>query len=230
MLLDEETTDPQSNRIVVLSYAANTFQAITQFQNFKSWIMSFVPKSNLDLSTVFEKIYRSGLPFLSIQLLQSKNKMRMYARDQNIITKLTGDILTKITTNTKQSITKIARIVSKKKIKSLDLPELDGFLEFSEETEHIQKDVFDKELMDFVHAARRAFILFNRIRVMGEFGAQLKIDSQTLMEAIGFDKTYVKDLLAFLTAEYNDDFSYVLDNSRVSRFGDQVDSLWGIAK
>jgi hypothetical protein len=65
---------------------------------------------------------------------------------------------------------------------------------------------------------------------MGEFGTQIKIDSQTLMEAIGIDKTYVKDLLAFLVAEYNDDFSFVLDNSRVSRFGDQVDSLWGIAR
>jgi hypothetical protein len=230
LLLEEESTDPRNNRVVVLSYAANTFQAITQFQHFKSWIMAFVPKSNLDLSTVFEKIYRSGLPFLSIQLMKPKNKMRMYARDQNIITKLTRDILSKVTTHTKQSITKLARIISKKKVKSIDLPELDGFLEFNEETEYIQKDVFEKELMDFVHAARRAFILFNRIRVMAELGTQIKIDSQTLMEAIGFDKTYVKDLLTFLIAEYDDDFSFILDNSRVSRFGDQVDSLWGIAR
>ena len=119
MLLGEEQTDPRSDRIVVLSYAANTFQAITQFQNFKSWIMSFVPKSNLDLSTVFEKIYRSGIPFLSIQLMRPRNKMRMYARDQNIVTKLTRNILNKVTTNTKQSITKIARIISKKKVKRI---------------------------------------------------------------------------------------------------------------
>ncbi len=230
LLFEEEKTDLRNSRIMVISYAANTFQAITQFSKFKSWIMAFVPKSNLDLSTVFEKLYNSGLPFLSIQLINSENRMRMYARDQNIVTKLTQDILTKVTTTTKQSITKIARILAKKKLREHNLPDLEGFLEFNEETEYIQKDVFEKEIMDFVHAARRAFILFNRIKLMEEFGVQLKLDSQTLMDSIGFDKTYVKDLLAFLKAEYDGDYGYILDNSRISRLGDQVDSLWGIAK
>jgi len=230
LLFEEEKIDPQNNRIIVLSYAANTFQAFTQFSDFKSWIVGFVPKSNLDLNMVFEKLYRNGLPFLVIQNTDSQIKMRIYTHDQAIVAKLTGDILSKVTSTTKHSITKIARIIAKKKVKDETLPDLDGFLEFNAETEYIQKDVFEKELMSFIHAARRAFILFNRIRIMDGLGVKIKIDTQTLMDAIEFDKSYIKDLLAFLFAEHGSDFTCILDNSRIGRLGDQIDSLWGIAR
>ena len=228
LLLEDERIDPKNNRVVLVGYSSNAIQAINRFDDFKGWVLSFVPKSDRDLNIVFENLSKNGNAFLVIYLNESGNRLKIYSEKEHSNSKITQDILNKVIVSTKNSITKIARIVAKKNTKDSPIPLLEGFLEFTEETEYIQQDVFEKEIMEFVHATRRALILFTRIKLMKELKIDIKLDLQTLMSAIDFDKIYVNDVLAFLQAEYDYDYSYCLNNSRISRIGDQVDSLWGI--
>ena len=95
------------------------------------------------------------------------------------------------------------------------------------ESEKITQDMFEEEINNFVHAARRAVTLLSRIRLARELGTSTVLTERNLYEAIGWDGGDLEDLIRFIHSEWHEDFSDCVKLGTLSGLGAWVDSMWG---
>ena len=137
-------------------------------------------------------------------------------------------IVNKILIRKKQSLERIRRLLTKS-LRGLDMSEhiLGAVLKLDDESEKITQDVFEEEINNYVHAARRAVTLLSRIRLARELGASTTLTERNLYEAIGWDGGELPDLIQFIRAEWHEDFSDCVKSGALSGLGAWVDSMWG---
>jgi len=137
-------------------------------------------------------------------------------------------IVNKILTRKKQSLERIRRLLTKS-LRGLNVSEhiLTAVLKLDDESEKLTQDVFEEEINNYVHAARRAVTLLSRIRLARELGASTTLTERNLYEAIGWDGGELPDLIQFIRAEWHEDFSDCVKSGALSGLGAWVDSMWG---
>jgi hypothetical protein len=104
---------------------------------------------------------------------------------------------------------------------------ISAVLKLDDESEKLTRDVFEEEVNNYVHAARRAVTLLSRIRLARELGASTTLTERNLYEAIGWEGRELPDLIRFIKAEWHEDFSDCVKLGTISGLGAWVDSMWG---
>jgi hypothetical protein len=137
-------------------------------------------------------------------------------------------IVSKILVRKRQSLERIRRLLTKS-LRGMNVSEsiMNAVLKLDDESEKITQDVFEEEVNNYVHAARRAVTLLSRIRLARELGASTTLTERNLYEAIGWENGDLLDLIRFIRAEWHDDFSDCVKLGTISGLGAWVDSMWG---
>jgi len=137
-------------------------------------------------------------------------------------------IVNKILVRKKQSLERIRRLLTKS-LRGANVSDhiMAAVLKLDDESEKLTQDVFEEEINNYVHAARRAVTLLSRIRLARELGASTTLTERNLYEAIGWDGGELADLIRFIRAEWHEDFSDCVKIGALSGLGAWVDSMWG---
>ena len=230
LLFENEKQNHDNKRVIILCNSNVMCQALQKISRFDAWAMAFVPKSKDDLMAMMNKLKSCTTTFLVVSLSGEKDQVKVYGRDPFTAGfKFEKKIIAKVIEEANTSITRLSRLITKKVGKTaISKQLLSSVVNFDTEASMIQQDLYEKELSEFVHAARRAFTLLTRLKLVHEFGLKVRIDSQTLLDTIDYDQIVPEKLLQFINAEYGEDFADCLGTGRMSRIGDWIDGMWGV--
>ncbi len=233
---EEERHNYEVNRTIVYSLASNLRLALERNRNFSGWIIgvalsnksegSYV--SRPELEEVITYITQTSKSYGHLELVApSSMKFTLFSENEsnlNVEKKIVNKILTRKT----QSLERIRRLLGKSlKGTLISHDTVYAVLNIDDEAETITQDMFEEEVNNFVHAARRAVTLLSRIRLARELGASTVLTERNLCEAIGWDGGGLEDLIRFIHAEWHEDFSDCVKTGALSGLGAWVDSMWG---
>jgi hypothetical protein len=233
---EEEKHDYEVSRTVVCGLSGNLRLALDRITRFKGWTLAIPLGSTVLGIEVNEKtlqdvishilrhsencgILRVGSPS-SIDFSLVKSIDSSYNVEKKIVSK--------ILVRKRQSLERIRRLLTKS-LRGMNVSEhiINAVLKLDDESEKLTQDVFEEEVNNYVHAARRAVTLLSRIRLARELGASTTLTERNLYEAIGWDGGELPDLIRFIRAEWHDDFSDCVKLGTISGLGAWVDSMWG---
>ncbi|MFW9931175.1 MAG: hypothetical protein ACFFDR_00765 [Candidatus Thorarchaeota archaeon] len=233
---EEEKHNYEVNRTVVCSLAPNLRLALERIKHFSGWIIGvplsneskgiYVSKSQLDevITHITQTSRSCGI--LELVSPSSMNFELVNAIESNL--EVEKRIVNKILTRKTQSLERIRRLLSKS-LRGAKVSDgiINAVLKLDDESEKITQDMFEEEINNFVHAARRAVTLLSRIRLARELGTSTVLTERNLYEAIGWDGGDLEDLIRFIHAEWHEDFSDCVKLGTLSGLGAWVDSMWG---
>jgi hypothetical protein len=233
---EEEKHDYEVSRTVVCGLSGNLRLALDRITRFAGWTLAIPLGSTVLGIEVNEKtlqdvishilkhsencgILRVGSPS-SIDFSLFKSIDSSYNVEKKIVSK--------ILVRKRQSLERIRRLLTKS-LRGMNVSEhiINAVLKLDDESEKLTQDVFEEEVNNYVHAARRAVTLLSRIRLARELGASTTLTERNLYEAIGWDGGELPDLIHFIRAEWHDDFSDCVKLGTISGLGAWVDSMWG---
>jgi len=233
---EEEKHNYEVNRTTVCSLAPNLKLALERIKHFSGWIIG-IPLSNephgmyithTQLEEITTHITQSskacGILKLSSPSTMSFELINAVDSTLEVEKKIVNKILTRKT----QSLERIRRLLSKS-LRGAKVSDgiISAVLRLDDESEKITQDMFEEEINNFVHAARRAVTLLSRIRLARELGTSTVLTERNLYEAIGWDGGSLEDLIRFIHAEWHEDFSDCVKMGALSGLGAWVDSMWG---
>jgi hypothetical protein len=233
---EEEKHDYEVSRTVVCGLSGNLRLALDRITRFAGWTLAIplgstvlgieVNENTLQdvISHILKHsencgILRVGSPS-SIDFSLFKSIDSSYNVEKKIVSK--------ILVRKRQSLERIRRLLTKS-LRGMNVSEhiINAVLKLDDESEKLTQDVFEEEVNNYVHAARRAVTLLSRIRLARELGASTTLTERNLYEAIGWDGGELPDLIRFIRAEWHDDFSDCVKLGTISGLGAWVDSMWG---
>ncbi|NHI89035.1 MAG: hypothetical protein EAX87_05895 [Candidatus Thorarchaeota archaeon] len=233
---EEEKHNYEVNRTIVCGLSGNLRLAMDRISHFAGWILAVPLGSTVLGIQVTEKTLQDAT---SCILRNSGNCGILRVSSPSSITfslvkssdnslDVEKKIVNKILIRKKQSLERIRRLLTKS-LRGLDMSEhiLGAVLKLDDESEKLTQDVFEEEINNYVHAARRAVTLLSRIRLARELGASTTLTERNLYEAIGWDGGELPDLIQFIRAEWHEDFSDCVKSGALSGLGAWVDSMWG---
>jgi hypothetical protein len=233
---EEEKHNYEVNRTIVFGLSGNLRLAMDRISHFAGWILAVPLGSTVLGIQVTEKTLQdatscilrnsSNCGILRVSSPSSITFSLVKSSDNSL--DVEKKIVNKILIRKKQSLERIRRLLTKS-LRGLDMSEhiLGAVLKLDDESEKITQDVFEEEINNYVHAARRAVTLLSRIRLARELGASTTLTERNLYEAIGWDGGELPDLIQFIRAEWHEDFSDCVKSGALSGLGAWVDSMWG---
>jgi hypothetical protein len=233
---EEEKHNYEVNRTIVCGLSGNLRLAMDRISHFAGWILTVPLGSTVLGIQVTEKTLQdatscilrnsSNCGILRVSSPSSITFSLVKSSDNSL--DVEKKIVNKILIRKKQSLERIRRLLTKS-LRGLDMSEhiLGAVLKLDDESEKITQDVFEEEINNYVHAARRAVTLLSRIRLARELGASTTLTERNLYEAIGWDGGELPDLIQFIRAEWHEDFSDCVKSGALSGLGAWVDSMWG---
>ena len=233
---EEEKHDYEVSRTVVCGLSSNLRLALDRITNFAGWIFSVPLESRIlgvkvteeALQGILDRILsvseRCGV--LRVKSPSTMNFTLMRPSPSNF--DVEKRIVSKILTRKRQSLERIKRLL-RKSLRGVNVSNniVDAVLQLDDESVKLTQDVFDEEVNNYVHAARRAVMLLSRIRLARELGASTSLTERNLYEAIGWEGGELSDLIRFIMAEWHEDFSDCVKGGTLSGLGAWVDSMWG---
>ncbi|MHA1768437.1 MAG: hypothetical protein ACTSV3_01125 [Candidatus Thorarchaeota archaeon] len=233
---EEERHNYDVNRTVVCSLSSNLRLALDRISHFTGWLVAIPLGSTVLGVTVDEQTLNEvtghilkNSPNCGIIRVTSPSTMTFsLLAPANKTLVVEKKIVEKILVRKKQSLERIRRLL-RKSLRSLNVSEciLEAVLKLDDESEKLTQDVFEEEINNYVHAARRAVTLLSRIRLARELGASTTLTERNLYEAIGWDAGELVDLIRFIDSEWHEDFSDCVRSGTLSGLGAWVDSMWG---
>lgn len=233
---EEEKHNYEVNRTIVCGLSGNLRLAMDRISHFAGWILAVPLGSTVLGIQVTEKTLQdatscilrnsSNCGILRVSSPSSITFSLVKSSDNSL--DVEKKIVNKILIRKKQSLERIRRLLTKS-LRGLDMSEhiLGAVLKLDDESEKLTQDVFEEEINNYVHAARRAVTLLSRIRLARELGASTILTERNLYEAIGWDGGDLPDLIQFIRAEWHEDFSDCVKSGALSGLGAWVDSMWG---
>ena len=233
---EEEKHNYEVNRTIVCGLSGNLRLAMDRISHFAGWILAVPLGSTVLGIQVTEKTLQdatsaiirnsSNCGILRVSSPSSITFSLVKSSDNSL--DVEKKIVNKILIRKKQSLERIRRLLTKS-LRGLDMSEhiLGAILKLDDESEKLTQDVFEEEINNYVHAARRAVTLLSRIRLARELGASTTLTERNLYEAIGWDGGELPDLIQFIRAEWHEDFSDCVKSGALSGLGAWVDSMWG---
>lgn len=233
---EEERHDYDVNRTVVCALSSNLRLALDRISHFSGWLIAIPLGSTVLGVTVDEKtleevtthILRNS-PNCGILRVTSPSSITFSLVNQtNSSLAVERKIVEKILVRKKQSLERIRRLL-RKSLRDLNVSEaiVNAVLKLDDESEKLTQDVFEEEINNYVHAARRAVTLLSRVRLARELGASTALTERNLYEAIGWDSGELPDLIRFINSEWHEDFTDCVKSGTLSGLGAWVDSMWG---
>jgi len=233
---EEEKHNYEVNRTIVCGLSGNLRLAMDRISRFAGWILA-IP---LGFTVLGVQVTESTLQDMTSHILKNSNNCGILrvsspssitfslVRPSNSSLDVEKKIVNKILIRKKQSLERIRRLLTKS-LRGLNVSDhiLTAVLKLDDESEKLTEDVFEEEINNYVHAARRAVTLLSRIRLARELGASTTLTERNLYEAIGWDGGELPDLIQFIRAEWHEDFSDCVKSGALSGLGAWVDSMWG---
>lgn len=233
---EEEKHDYDVNRTVICGLSSNLRLALERISYFAGWILAIPLGSKVLGVTMDERILEevtthvlgksSNCGILRVHSPSSMEFSLVSGMDNSLtVEKKTVE---KILVRKKQSLERIRRLLGKS-LRGLSVSDgiMKAVLKLDDESEKLTQDVFEEEISNYVHAARRAVTLLSRIRLARELGASTTLTARNLYEAIGWESGELPDLIRFIRAEWHEDFSDCVKSGTLSGLGAWVDSMWG---
>jgi len=233
---EEEKHDYEVNRTIVCGLSSNLRLALDRITRFAGWILAIplgatVLGVHVDdglLQNVVSRILQTSGNCGILQVNSPSSMTFSLMEPYNSSLEVEKKIVSKILTRKRQSLERIRRLL-RKSLRGLEVSNhvVNAVLKLDDESEKLTQDVFDEEISNYVHAARRAVTLLSRIRLARELGASTALTERNLYEAIGWDSGELPDLIHFIRAEWHEDFSDCVKSGALSGLGAWVDSMWG---
>lgn len=233
---EEEKHNYEVNRTIVCSLAPNLRLALERIKHFSGWIIGiplanearglYIRKSQLEEAITLITQTSNSCGILELSSPSSMNFELVNAIESNL--EVEKRVVNKILTRKNQSLERIRRLLSKS-LRGANVSDgiINAVLKLDDESEKITQDMFEEEITNYVHAARRAVTLLSRIRLARELGTSTVLTERNLYEAIGWDGGSLEDLIRFIHAEWHEDFSDCVKLGTLSGLGAWVDSMWG---
>ena len=174
------------------------------------------------------KLSRNSL-FIKLNEKNEVEFVKFYSLDKNNLKlNLEKEIIKNTFSETEYSLERMKRILDKKiqQKDSLNQSIIDSLIDLSQEEAIIKENIFKREIINFYQACRRGLALLSRLNFLNEF-QEVKIGKKTFFDAISYKSIDSKRFLEFLECEWGENFQDLLDTSKLSLFGDHLDSLWG---
>ena len=233
---EEEKHNHEVSRTVVCGLSSNLRLAIERIARFTSWILAIPIGASVLGIQVDEELMQTVIHRV-LQHTQNCGTLRVtspssisFSLVEPCVSSLEVEkkIVSKILTRKRQSLERIRRLL-RKSLRDLHVSKhiMNAILKLDDESEKLTHDVFDEEVSNYVHAARRAVTLLSRIRLARELGASTTLTERNLYEAIGWEGGNMSDLIRFIRAEWHEDFSDCVKSGTLSGLGAWVDSMWG---
>ncbi|MFW9886739.1 MAG: hypothetical protein ACFFER_01065 [Candidatus Thorarchaeota archaeon] len=233
---EEEKHNYEVSRTIICGLSSNLRLALERITRFPGWLLAIPIGANVLGMHVNEEMMQTVIH----RVLQHSNNCGILRVDSpssmnfSLIEPCSGNlevekkIVTKILTRKRQSLERIRRLL-RKSLRGVNVSSgiINAVLKLDDESEKLTHDVFDEEISNYVHAARRAVTLLSRIRLARELGASTALTERNLYEAIGWDGGDLSDLIRFIRAEWHEDFSDCVKSGALSGLGAWVDSMWG---
>lgn len=233
---EEEKHDYEVSRTVVCALSGNLRLALDRISRFLGWTLAIPLGSTVLGIEVNEKTLQDVIAHV---LCHSDNCGILRVASPSTIDfhlvkpiessyNVEKKIVSKILVRKRQSLERIRRLLTKS-LRGMNVSEhiISAVLKLDDESEKLTQDVFEEEVNNYVHAARRAVTLLSRIRLARELGASTTLTERNLCEAIGWEGGELLDLIRFIRAEWHDDFSDCVKLGTISGLGAWVDSMWG---
>jgi hypothetical protein len=233
---EEEKHDYEVSRTVVCGLSGNLRLALDRITKYNGWTLAIplgstvlgieVNEKTLDgvISHVLRHSVNCGILRVDYPSSMKLTLIKSIDSSYNVEKK----IVSKILVRKRQSLERIRRLLTKS-LRGMNVSEhiINAVLKLDDESEKLTHDVFEEEVNNYVHAARRAVTLLSRIRLARELGASTTLTERNLYEAIGWDGGDLPDLIRFIRAEWHEDFSDCVKLGTISGLGAWVDSMWG---
>lgn len=229
-LIQNESVDYNSDRALIRCPSTVALKALNQFEIFDSWLIGIeIPNYSDKLANYRQSLKKRIKIFLSISLLSNKILIELEGYNWRLLDlTLEQNILQKISQDTEKSIAKMKRVLSEKS-KSNDVDEdlIKVLLDFEVEKTELKKNIIKKEIQNFYSGCKRAFFIFSRLNLLNNIDTNTKIGSKTLLETIDYEDAPIDRILSFISKEWREDFSHLIENGKKINALDSMQSLWG---
>ena len=233
---EEEKHNYEVSRTVVCGLSGNLRLALDRISRFAGWFLAIplgstvlgVQVTENTLNDVTSHILKTSGNCGILRVTSPSSLSFSLLNESNSSLDVEKKIVNKILVRKKQSLERIRRLLTKS-LRGANVSEhiVNAVLKLDDESEKLTQDVFEEEINNYVHAARRAVTLLSRIRLARELGASTTLTERNLYEAIGWDGGELTDLIRFIRAEWHEDFSDCVKLGALSGLGAWVDSMWG---
>jgi hypothetical protein len=233
---EEEKHNYEVSRTVVCGLSGNLRLALDRITRFSGWFLAIplgstvlgVQVTENTLADVTSHILKTSGNCGILRVTSPSSLSFTLMNENNSSLDVEKKIVNKILVRKKQSLERIRRLLTKS-LRGTNVSEhiVSAVLKLDDEAEKLTQDVFEEEINNYVHAARRAVTLLSRIRLARELGASTTLTERNLYEAIGWDGGELTDLIRFIRAEWHEDFSDCVKLGALSGLGAWVDSMWG---
>ena len=233
---EEEKHNYEVSRTVVCGLSGNMRLALDRISRFAVWILAIplgstvlgVQVNEKTLEDVTAHILTNSANCGILRITSPSSMTFTLVKQIDSSLDVEKKAVNKILIRKKQSLERIRRLLTKS-LRGTNVPDhiVTAVLKLDDESEKLTQDVFEEEINNYVHAARRAVTLLSRIRLARELGASTTLTERNLYEAIGWDGGGLTDLIRFIRAEWHEDFSDCVKMGTLSGLGAWVDSMWG---
>ncbi len=233
---EEEKHNYEVSRTVVCGLSGNLRLALDRISRFAGWILAIplgstvlgVQVNEKTLEDVTSHILTNSANCGILRITSPSSMTFTLVKQIDSSLDVEKKAVNKILIRKKQSLERIRRLLTKS-LRGTNVPDhiVTAVLKLDDESEKLTQDVFEEEINNYVHAARRAVTLLSRIRLARELGASTTLTERNLYEAIGWDGGELTDLIRFIRAEWHEDFSDCVKMGTLSGLGAWVDSMWG---
>ena len=231
-IIQLESMDYDTKRIVIKSPPPVSFKAIELFENFKGWILGYniVIDDNAKKTYLLKNLIKKTDFFLSLKI---ENGEKLIAKIEGKNAKILDinfekSIIRQVMSNTEIAIEKMVRILRKKiPTRSIDSNNIINILDFRLEENRVKRNLLEKEILDFINAASRAFALLTRINQLKDMGILFEISEKTIQKTIMFENCKLKRIFDFIKNEWNETYSPDVKLDKSSEYADIIEGLWG---
>jgi len=237
IILEEEEINYDVNRIMIICPNEAVHKALQIFTEYKSWIICIHldnnGSNNLQDISSFENII--NILKMKIKTFLVINNSSEHIKIQLIGLKFKSEdlkleklIFNKSIIYVENSINRMKRIFSQR-INSSDIKnELKyDLLNFNFEENNLKNSIFKIKILEFHNAARRAFSILNKIKILNTHNINIQISDKTILDTILYTDASFKRIIEFIQAEWNENFEVGIESKDYNYKEDLIESLWG---
>ncbi|MHA1897926.1 MAG: hypothetical protein ACTSU2_11075 [Promethearchaeota archaeon] len=240
LILQEEESDYEIKRNIIICPSPVIKKALQIFDNFKSWILCFKVNSekskvssespNIKLSFVINQLKSKIKRFLLIENLENSIKINMVGNNFKFSElKFEKEIYRDAIKFVDISIKKMKRIFDQRisLLKNFSKELETELLDFNFEEINLKKNMFKIHILEFYNASRRAFSIINKIAILNSLNINIELSEQTLLDTISYSHASYNRILTFIKAEWGENYNLTIDNKPLKYKHDLIESLWG---
>jgi hypothetical protein len=229
-LVQNEDIDYNTQRIQIRCPTDVAIKALTQFENFRSWLIGInITKQNENLRNIKTQIRNKMRVHLKIMISLNKVSVELEGINPKLLDlSMEQDILQKVSRDTEKSVTRMKRVLSDRiKLNNIDEDLIQTLLDFNAEKNELKKNIFKKEIQNFYSGSKRAFFILSRLNLLNNLEIKTKIGSKTLLETVDFENAPIDRIISFIKYEWGENYSNLIENNNKTFIVDKIDSLWG---